>query len=190
LHRTALHFVIPALWIAWLLIWFLAARNVKPTRWHESLGSGLAHRVPLIFTTLLLAIPARLPSFLLQRFLPAGPAFDLLGTLMVAAGLGFSVWARWHLGTNWSGSVTLKENHALIRTGPYGYVRHPIYTGLLLALLGTAVAIGEWRGLLAVAFAFLAFAYKSGIEEHRMRETFPEYDRYRQETAALIPLIF
>jgi protein-S-isoprenylcysteine O-methyltransferase Ste14 len=190
LDRTALQFVIPALWITWLLIWFVAARNVKPTRWHESLGSGLLHRVPLVFTGLLLALHAHLPSFLLQRFLPGGAAYALLGIAMVVTGLGLSVWARWHLGTNWSGDVTLKENHALIRTGPYGYVRHPIYSGILLALLGTAVAIGEWRGLLALALAFLAFAYKSSIEERRMRETFPEYDGYRRETAALIPLIF
>ena len=74
-----------------------------------------------------------------------------LGLIMVAAGIAFAVWARHYLGRNWSGTVTVKQDHELIRSGPYRLVRHPIYTGLLLAILGTAVAFGEWRGLLAFA---------------------------------------
>jgi protein-S-isoprenylcysteine O-methyltransferase Ste14 len=172
------------------LFWFVAARNVKPARWQESPGSRLLHGVPLLLAALLLALRGHLPPILMDRFLPAASLCVAAGSVMVAAGLAFAVWARWHLGSNWSGTVTLKEDHTLIRTGPYRYVRHPIYSGLLLAILGTAVAIGEWRGLLAFALAFLSFAYKSRVEEDRMRETFPEYDRYRQETAALIPLVF
>jgi protein-S-isoprenylcysteine O-methyltransferase Ste14 len=86
--------------------------------------------------------------------------------------------------------VVVKEDHALVRTGPYARVRHPIYSGLLLAFLGTAVAIGEWRGLVAVALAFVALVRKSAEEERRMRETFPDYEQYRRETAALIPLVY
>jgi len=84
----------------------------------------------------------------------------------------------------------VKEGHALIRSGPYAHVRHPIYTGILLAFLGTAVSIGEWRALLAVPFALLAFVLKSRLEEGRMRQTFPEYEQYQRETAALIPFIY
>ncbi len=109
---------------------------------------------------------------------------------MVAAGLGLAVWARAHLGRNWSGIVTVKKDHALIRTGPYRIVRHPIYTGLLLALIGTAAAIGEWRGVVAVICALIGFLRKIQVEEKRMRENFPEYSRYRQQTAALIPLLY
>jgi protein-S-isoprenylcysteine O-methyltransferase Ste14 len=190
LHQAILQFALPVLWIAWLLVWFVASLNIKPARWRESIGSGLLHRVPLLFTALLLALRRQLPSLLTERFLPAGPAYDMLGIIMVAFGLGFAVWARWHLGSNWSGAVTLKQDHSLIRTGPYRYVRHPIYSGLLLALLGTAVTLGEWRGLVAFVLAFLAFAYKSRVEEARMRETFPDYASYSRETAALIPLVF
>ena len=68
------------------------------------------------------------------RFVPAGNLLPVLGAIMIAAGLGFAVWARAHLGRNWSGIVTVKEGHALVRTGPYRAVRHPIYTGLLLEL--------------------------------------------------------
>ncbi len=84
----------------------------------------------------------------------------------------------------------VKEDHALIRTGPYRRLRHPIYTGILLAFLGMAVTIGEWRGVLAFALALLSFGRKSRIEEDRMRETFPEYEQYRRETAAIIPFIY
>lgn len=109
---------------------------------------------------------------------------------MVAAGLGLAVWARAHLGRNWSGIVTVKKDHALIRTGPYRIVRHPIYTGLLLALIGTAAAIDEWRVVVAVICALIGFLRKIQVEEKRMRENFPEYSRYRQQTAALIPLLY
>jgi protein-S-isoprenylcysteine O-methyltransferase Ste14 len=109
---------------------------------------------------------------------------------MVAVGLGFAAWARAHLGQNWSGIVTVKEDHALVRTGPYRAVRHPIYTGLLLALTGTAMAIGEWRGVLAVICALIGLLRKIQVEEKRMSENFPEYSRYRQQTAALIPLLY
>jgi protein-S-isoprenylcysteine O-methyltransferase Ste14 len=190
LHQTPALLVIAALWSAWLLLWLVAARHVKPTRWREPATSRLRHRLPLALAAWLLAVRAGQPPFLTQRFLPAGFAGGALGAAMVAAGLGFAVWARWHLGSNWSGNVTLKQDHALIRTGPYRYVRHPIYSGMLLALLGTAVAIGEWRGLVAVALAFVGLAYKSTVEEGRLREIFPEYDDYRRQTAALIPMIF
>ncbi|HEX3235952.1 MAG TPA: isoprenylcysteine carboxylmethyltransferase family protein [Gemmatimonadales bacterium] len=182
--------IIPTLWIAWLVYWWYSARNVKPTRVREPLHSQLQHRVPLMLAAFLLAAPRWVPGVLTRRFLPAGPVFPILGTIMLAAGLGFSVWARRHLGRNWSAQVVVKEDHALVRSGPYRYLRHPIYTGLLLAFLGMVVTIGELRAILAFAFALLAFARKSRAEEDRMRETFPEYERYRQDTAALIPFVY
>jgi len=110
--------------------------------------------------------------------------------LLVAAGLGFSVWARVHLGRNWSAEVVVKQDHALIRSGPYRHLRHPIYSGMLLAFLGMALAFGEWRGLLALALVFASFARKSRMEERFMRETFPEYAEYQRETRALIPFVY
>jgi protein-S-isoprenylcysteine O-methyltransferase Ste14 len=84
----------------------------------------------------------------------------------------------------------VKEDHALIRTGPYSRLRHPIYTGLLLAFLGTAMIVGEVRAFLAFVLLLISFAIKSQAEEARMRETFPEYEQYRRETPALIPYVF
>jgi protein-S-isoprenylcysteine O-methyltransferase Ste14 len=134
----------------------------------------------------LVAVSRQLPRILRARVLPAVPVVPWLGAVLVAVGLGFSVWARRHLGRNWSANVVVKEDHALIRTGPYKHLRHPIYSGVLLAFLGLAITINEWRGLLAFALVFVSFARKSWVEEQRMREVFPEYEQYRRESAAII----
>jgi protein-S-isoprenylcysteine O-methyltransferase Ste14 len=188
MDRDILQVIIPVLWSGWLLYWMAAARHVKPVRWQEPVASRTLHRVPLVLAGALL-IPGWLGSFMTVHVLPQGPFLPAVGAILVVAGLGFATWARRHLGGNWSGVVTLKDDHSLIQTGPYRYVRHPIYTGLLLAFLGTAVAIGEWRGFLAVALALLGFWRKIHVEELAMRETFAEYERYRQTTAALIPFV-
>jgi protein-S-isoprenylcysteine O-methyltransferase Ste14 len=178
------------LWLAWVLYWWVSSRNVKPTQWPEPLRSQLAHRAPLILGALLFAVPRWQPRVLATRFLPANNVVAVLGTILVAAGLAFSVWARRHLGRNWSADVVVKEGHALIRTGPYRRLRHQIYTGILLAFLGTAVSIGEWRALVAFFLILLSFGIKSRAEEHRMLETFPEYAQYRRESSAIIPFIW
>jgi protein-S-isoprenylcysteine O-methyltransferase Ste14 len=188
--ETAVLSVIAALWLAWLTYWMVSAFNVKRTQWTESLLSGALHRLPLLVACLLLATPRPWPQFLRERLLPEGIVVGIVGAVLVVAGLGFSVWARRHLGRNWSSNVVVKEGHALVRTGPYRRVRHPIYTGMLVGFLGTAVAIGEWRGVVAVALAVAAFAWKSRLEEGRMRATFPEYEQYRKETAALVPFLY
>jgi protein-S-isoprenylcysteine O-methyltransferase Ste14 len=182
--------IIPLLWIPWLVYWWLGSRDVKPTRVPEPITSQLRHRAPLILAALLLAAPRLVPRVLTRRFLPPNAFFLVSGAVLLAAGLGFSVWARRHLGRNWSASVVVKEGHTLVRTGPYRYVRHPIYTGILLAILGMVLTIGEWRGPLAMLCVLLSFAVKSRQEEARMRETFPEYREYQRKTKALVPFVY
>ena len=184
LHLTA------ALWGIWLLYWLLSALKVKRSRWHEPFASAAIHQVPLVVMALLFAAPHAFPATFSRPFLPPGALVPGLGLLLVAAGLAFAAWARAHLGGNWSGTITLKEGHALIATGPYRLVRHPIYSGLLLALFGTALVIGEWRGLIGFALALFAFLYRSRIEEARMRDTFPQYEDYRRRTKALLPFVY
>ena len=180
--------LIPALWLFWLAYWFIAGRNVKATQRHESPASRAAHIVPVIVGAMFLWLP-RLPGhFLGGRILPAGLNPQLVGAGFVAAGLAFSVWARIHLGRNWSGTVTVKQDHELVRDGPYRYVRHPIYTGLLLAFIGCAIARNEWRGVLAIAIIYAGFWRKLKLEERWMTEQFGDgYRRYIAEVPALIP---
>jgi protein-S-isoprenylcysteine O-methyltransferase Ste14 len=178
------------LWLAWLAYWVIAARNVKATRRREPLAGRLVTVVLTVLAAALLAFRGQKLHWLNARFLPQTMVAYWLGLLLVVLGLAFAVWARMHLGRNWSGTVTVKQDHDLIRTGPYGLVRHPIYTGLLLAILGTAIAFGEWRGLLAFGFLTAAFLFKLRREERFMSESFPsDYRRYRAEVPALIPFI-
>jgi protein-S-isoprenylcysteine O-methyltransferase Ste14 len=182
--------LIPALWLAWIAYWWYSARDVKKTSRPEPLRSKLKHRIPLVLGALFLAAPRLVPRVLTRRFVPESLVYPAAGTLLLALGLGFAVWARRHLGRNWSAQVVVKEDHALVRSGPYRYVRHPIYTGILLAFLGMALTIGEWRALVGLAFVLLSFMVKSREEEGRMRETFPEYQEYQRRTAALVPYVY
>src|SRR4030095_11162953 len=158
----------------------------------ESVASRLSYIGPLMIAAILLAVPALDIPLLGERFLPGSGwrVRGAIGVVIALSGLLFTVWARVHLGRNWSGTVTIKEGHELITTGPYRFVRHPIYTGLLLAFIGQAIAGGQWRGVFAVALALYAFWRKLRIEERWMREHFGSaYDAYSQRVAALIPFV-
>jgi protein-S-isoprenylcysteine O-methyltransferase Ste14 len=187
IHR----YLIIGLWLVWLAYWRISAADVKVAQRHESPGSRAAHLVPLLIAAVLLGIRT-FPDggWLFQRFLPPSDTNFWIGALLTAIGVAFSCWARARLGRNWSATVTVKQDHELIRGGPYALVRHPIYTGMLLALLGTAIVIGQWRGLLALLIAFAALWRKLRLEERYMSETFGDsYQRYRAHTKAVIPYL-
>ncbi len=183
--------IIVSLVLLWVLYWRSSAQNTKATKQSESRGSRLAHLVPLLTGCLLAVLPSVPLPILSAEVLPESSAIEWTGVWLVACGLGFSAWARHHLGRNWSGVVTLKEDHELIQTGPYRLVRHPIYMGVLLALVGSTLAHGELRGVLGVAMVAVAMVRKLRIEERFMQERFNnEYDLYKRHTAALIPFVF
>jgi protein-S-isoprenylcysteine O-methyltransferase Ste14 len=182
--------LIPSIWLVWLIYWWYSARDVKQTTVGEPLGPMLQHRIPIVLAVVFLSGPRLVPRLLTSRFLPVTPLYPALGTALLVLGLGLAVWARRHLGRNWSYQVVVKRDHALVRTGPYRSVRHPIYTGILLALAGMVLTIGEWRAIIGLALAVLSLVIKSRHEEARMRQTFPEYARYQRETAALVPYLY
>ena len=188
--QRSLGVFVSAMWIAWVLYWWILARDVKATRRTEPVASRLAHILPLALAIWLIGA-SRFPAGLLaQRFVPQTTLVMAIGSLMVAAGLGFTVWARGYLGRNWSGVVTIKEGHELVRGGPYRFVRHPIYSGLLVALAGSALARGEWCAIVGFAIAFAALWRKLKLEERWLEQTFGDvYARYRAEVAALIPFV-
>ncbi|KLU21442.1 hypothetical protein EOS_35975 [Caballeronia mineralivorans PML1(12)] len=182
--------LIPFLWIVWAIYWKLAASGVKVASRTESLAFRAMHIVPVSVAALLLWLPTLPGGFLCGRILSSTQAVWWIGALLTAAGLLFTVWARVYLGGNWSALVTLKENHELIRGGPYRFVRHPVYAGLIVSFVGSAIACGEWRGVLAVLLACGALWFKLRREECWLEEQFGEaYRRYRNEVAALIPFV-
>lgn len=178
--------VIPALWLAWLVYWLVAARGGKPVARRESLASRLFHVAPILAGTLLLLHPEWLGPE--RQVVQRGPWIAPAGLALVIAGLGLSVWARRHLAGNWSGIVTLKEGHELIRSGPYRWLRHPIYSGLLLALLGTALVVDQWAGLLGLVLIIAALLRKLMTEERLLESAFgAAYREYRMATWRLVP---
>jgi protein-S-isoprenylcysteine O-methyltransferase len=125
------------------------------------------------------------------RIVPDSQGFAYLGLATTAVGIAFAVWARFVLGQNWSSQVTLKQEHELVRRGPYRLVRHPIYSGILLALLGTAIFVGEVRGLIAFALFVAGWWPKARMEEALMLQQFgQQYREYQREVRALIPFVW
>jgi protein-S-isoprenylcysteine O-methyltransferase Ste14 len=182
--------IITGIWVAVGILWLIGASGVKRAERSQSTGSRMG-QLGMMTAAFLLLVDSRLRiGFLGWRFLPASSVTSDAGLAMVILGAAFAVWARMCLGANWSARVTLKEGHELIRTGPYALVRHPIYSGLLLAVLGTAVAIGRIGCLVAFALAVIGWRMKWRTEERFMSEQFgTRYENYRKEVKGLIPWV-
>jgi protein-S-isoprenylcysteine O-methyltransferase Ste14 len=187
IHR----WLFPALWAAWAFYWWLSSRDVKETTRREPLVSRALHLGPMFLAAAILWSPRLNILGLETRFVPWAPWLFWLGVGVTCGGLAFAVWARRTIGRNWSAIVTLKQDHELVTSGPYALVRHPIYTGLLFGFLGSAIALGQGRGLLAVAIFYLAALRKYRMEERWMHERFGvAYDAYRAHVKALVPFLF
>ncbi len=180
----------PVVWILFLLYWQIKAANTKTTQRLEPAASRIL-RVLIFMIAIVILSTTHIPlPWLYRQLWPAGLWPFWLGAAITIAGLLFAVWARVHLGRNWSRSVTIKQGHELINTGPYAVVRHPIYTGILTGFLGMAIAVSQVRGFIAFALIFLALWIKLSIEEQWMRSQFGEaYGAYARQTAALVPYL-
>ena len=180
--------LITLLWVAFLVYWQIMAARAKTTARLEPAGSRVL-RVVLFAVALVLYSWHTIPvAWLRIQLWPGSYALYNVGIAVTAAGIAFAVWARVHLGTNWSRSVTLKKDHELITTGPYHLVRHPIYTGILFGLMGATIAEGQVRSVIALALIAWSLWRKLSLEEKWMREEFGEtYAEYSRHTAALVP---
>lgn len=174
-----------ALWLAFLVYWSAVARTAAPAKTAESRESRRLHTTMLNGAILLLFIPV--PG-LRVRFLPLLPLLVAAGLTLQAGAILLAVWARRHLGRNWSGAITETVDHQLVHSGPYRLVRHPIYSAMLGMTLGTTVVSGELHALLALVIMTVAYARKIPLEERHLRTVFgPAYDEYRRGTWAVLP---
>lgn len=184
-------FFFPVLWIVFLIYWQIKAIRTKTTQRLEPAASRILRALIFLIAIILLST-TRIPlRWLYLQPWPQSLTAFWLGAGIMAAGLLFAVSAREHLGTNWSRSVTIKQEHELITAGPYTVVRHPIYTGVLAGFLGTAIALSQVRGFIAFVLVFFILWVKLRMEEQWMRSQFGEtYAAYVRHTAALIPYLF
>lgn len=177
-----------ALFILWAVAGVLSKRSVQAqTDTSRLFQAGLAFLgLMLIFNFNNWFVSVRLTT----RIIPLETPYVLGGAILTLAGMAFSLWARAILGTNWSATVTIKENHTLVSRGPYQIVRHPIYTGFLLGLLGTSFVYGLARCFIGILVVGFAFWLKSQTEEQFMVQRFgQQYLDYRRQVRALIPYV-
>jgi protein-S-isoprenylcysteine O-methyltransferase Ste14 len=178
-------------WMALCAVWLLLSFSTKRTVQKQTAKSRIRYVVLLILGCFLIFYTGPANGWFDARLFPMTFATALAGFIMVCLGITFSIWARLILGSNWSGVVTIKQDHTLIRRGPYSIVRHPIYTGILFGMLGSAMQYGLLRSFLGVALLGFGFWIKSLTEETFMVQQFgQEYLRYRKQVGALVPFIF
>jgi protein-S-isoprenylcysteine O-methyltransferase Ste14 len=181
---TGLEVVFAVGWAAFWLYWFVAALSRKKGHvpWSRQIGIRAV-------TLLVLIILVRAGLFRGSGHTTIAPWRAGLGVALLVLGLGFAVWARVHIGRNWGAPMTRKEEPDLVTSGPYRLVRHPIYSGILVGGLGTAIALG-WFWLIVVALTAAYFVYSATVEERYMTEQFPDaYPQYMRSTKMLLPFV-
>jgi protein-S-isoprenylcysteine O-methyltransferase Ste14 len=173
------------IWLGFVVYWSAAASKAAPSQSSESRESRAVHTRLLNFSLLMLFVPV--PGLGI-RYLPSSFTVSVAGLAMQSLALLLAVWARRHLGRNWSAAITVAVDHQLVRTGPYRVLRHPIYSAVLGMFYGTAIASGTVHALSGAVIMTLAYVRKIRLEEQNLRNIFgPAYEEYRRKTWAVIP---
>jgi len=175
-------------WIVFVVYWIIGALKTRATREKESLASRYAVLSLEIVGYMLIFNGSTGFGFLGHRIIPRTLVVAIPGVICTWAGIGLALWARYHLAEYWSARVTIKEDHQLIRTGPYTHLRHPIYSGLVLAAIGSAVVIDEWRCVLGICLVLTGYWVKARKEEVMLSQEFGDVFREHQKhTGFLVP---
>lgn len=170
------------LMLVWLVLWF----GMKRAKKQETRSERLQHVVPVLLAFWLLF--GKQWKALDTPLFPETPVSLWVGVLVTALGVGISIWARVSLGANWSGTVTLKKDHELIRKGLYRWIRHPIYTGMLVGFAGTELIKGNAPGVLGFALLWISFYIKARREENFLRQEFGEgFEEHARQTGMFLP---
>ncbi|MBZ5538222.1 MAG: isoprenylcysteine carboxylmethyltransferase family protein [Acidobacteriia bacterium] len=176
------------LWLLFSVYWSIAAKDSAATKTSEPVWSRQLHLILVNGALLLLVFSV--PG-LTRRFLPSSRFLVATGLMIQAVFILLAVWARQRLGSNWSGEVRIAAEHQLVRSGPYRFIRHPIYTAVLGMYCGTALVSGEIHAPVALVMVTLTYWRKIRLEERALGDTFgAEYDAYRRDTWALVPPLY
>jgi protein-S-isoprenylcysteine O-methyltransferase Ste14 len=179
-------YVIYGLWIVFWVAWLLAGLSAKRAA-QSRMGQFVGLRLGGFVVVYLLI---RFGVFKGHRAIVSNPVLQGVGLVLFLSGLGLAVWARVHLGRNWGTPMSEKVDAELVTTGPYQYIRNPIYSGIILATIGTAVAI-SWYWLVVVVLMGAYFVYSATVEAKTMERLFPDtYPEYKRSTKMLVPFIF
>ncbi|MDE1925112.1 MAG: isoprenylcysteine carboxylmethyltransferase family protein [Patescibacteria group bacterium] len=178
-------------WLIFIVFWIVSALSAKRTLRRGAWWQFAGWRLFVIVVVLWLIHIGYFNGFNhAYWFVPFNPLISGIGLACCAAGIALAIWARVYLGRNWGMPMSVKESPELVTTGPYAYVRHPIYTGVLLAIFGTILTSGAWWIVLLMATG-VYFIYSATQEEKIMLKEFPgEYPAYKKRTKMLIPFIF
>jgi protein-S-isoprenylcysteine O-methyltransferase Ste14 len=180
--------VIEAAWIIWIVWWLVAATRLNAMKKREPASEWLLRWILMVVAFELLFRSGAYLGDLNNRFVPRNTLVRDAGAVLTCAGLAFSIWARQHIGRYWSSTVSLRADHQLIRTGPYSRIRHPIYTGILLALAGTVLADGHYRAIVAFVIILAGFIWKARQEENLLtREFGPAFEEHKRLTGFFLP---
>jgi protein-S-isoprenylcysteine O-methyltransferase Ste14 len=181
--------IILSCWSTHFSYWALAAFSVKPAQQKAGHAALFGFRLFQIFSFVMLGGIIPFSPFNV-RLWSSLPIMNVSGATICVAGTIVSIWARRMLAGNWSASVTYKEKHELVTKGPYRFVRHPIYSGLTLMMLGTVLVLGRLDSLCGFVMRFISYFFKIRKEETLLLEHFPEeYSRYRACTGSLVPIL-
>jgi protein-S-isoprenylcysteine O-methyltransferase Ste14 len=184
------HYFIEGPWIVFLIYWAVGALKTRRTVRTESFVSRYGILFSQIVGFVLLFSDEAGIGILGHKVLPRTYALDITGVALTWVGIALALWARWHLGQYWSARITVKEDHKLIRTGPYARLRHPIYSGVDLAAIGSALAIDRWRCLVGICLIILAHSIKAKREETILSAQFgADFREHCQHTGFLLPRI-
>jgi protein-S-isoprenylcysteine O-methyltransferase Ste14 len=180
--------VVDAAWLVFGVYWIASAFRVRKKIKREPATQALARIVLLCVAFILFYSSDPRFGILNERFIPHREWIRGLGAALTVAGVTFAIWARYHIGQYWSGAVALKVGHQLIRTGPYSRIRHPIYTGILLALTGTTLLIGQYRAIVALAIWVIGLTWKASREEALLAGEFgPAFEEHKRLTGFFLP---
>jgi protein-S-isoprenylcysteine O-methyltransferase Ste14 len=186
--REVFHLVVEVPWIVFVLYWIVSAIRTRDTLQTESFVSRYAIVLIEVAGFVLLFRHSAGIGFLGNRFMHRTLASAIVGSILTWMGIGLAIWARYHLAEYWSARITIKEDHQLIRTGPYARLRHPIYSGIVLAAIGSAVVIDQWRCVLGVSLVLIGYCIKARKEEAILTQQFGDAFREHQKHAGfLIP---